>query len=43
MDALPRLRRREDAAGQLRKLREAALADESGHQLAEALSSIGVT
>jgi indolepyruvate ferredoxin oxidoreductase beta subunit len=39
MEALPRLRRMDDAAAQMKKLREAALADESGQKLAEALTS----
>ena len=40
MEALPRLRRMDDAAHRLRKLREAALADESGQKLAEALRQV---
>jgi indolepyruvate ferredoxin oxidoreductase beta subunit len=40
MEALPRLRRMDDAADRLRKLREAALADESGQKLAEALQRV---
>jgi hypothetical protein len=40
MEALPRLRRMDDGAARLKKLREAALADESGQMLAEALRQI---
>jgi indolepyruvate ferredoxin oxidoreductase beta subunit len=37
MDALPELRRSTDPAGRLKKLREAALADDDGRKLAEVL------
>lgn len=40
MEALPRLRRMDDAADRLKKLREAALADEKGEKLAEALRQV---
>ena len=40
MDSLPRLRTMSDAAGQLRALCQAALADESGAKLAEALRKL---
>jgi indolepyruvate ferredoxin oxidoreductase beta subunit len=40
MEALPRVRSMPDAAVHLKKLREAALADESGEKLAEALRQI---
>ena len=40
MQALPMLRPYDDAAARLRKLRDAALSDESGEKLAEALSAI---
>ncbi|MBZ5728565.1 MAG: indolepyruvate oxidoreductase subunit beta family protein [Acidobacteriia bacterium] len=40
MGALPRLRRLDDPAGRLRKLREAALGDDSGGMLAEALRQV---
>jgi indolepyruvate ferredoxin oxidoreductase beta subunit len=42
MQALPAVRRTDDAAGSLRKLRNAALADENGGKLAEALREFGV-
>jgi indolepyruvate ferredoxin oxidoreductase, beta subunit len=42
MNVLPRLRGREDAAPQLRSLREAALADERGTKLSEALKEVAV-
>src|SRR5471030_1565300 len=37
MNALPELRRRNDAGGRLKKLRDAALADDDGSKLAEVL------
>lgn len=40
MEALPRLRRLDDAAGRLKQLREAALGDDSGSKLAEALNQV---
>ena len=40
MDAVPMLRRAADGARRLKKLREAALADESGQKLAEALREV---
>jgi indolepyruvate ferredoxin oxidoreductase beta subunit len=40
MEALPRVRRLDDAAVRFKTLREAALADESGEKLAEALRLI---
>jgi indolepyruvate ferredoxin oxidoreductase beta subunit len=40
MDVLPKLRRMDDAAGCLKKLREAALADDTGQKLAEALREV---
>lgn len=40
IEVLPRLRRMDDAAGCLRKLREAALADDSGQKLADALRQL---
>jgi indolepyruvate ferredoxin oxidoreductase beta subunit len=40
MGALPKLRRMDDAAGWLKKLREAALADDTGQKLAEALREV---
>jgi len=40
MEALPRLRRRAGAAAYVKKLRTAALADESGQKLAEALQEV---
>ena len=42
MEALPRLRHSADAAPRLRKLREAALADDTGEKLAEALRLVHV-
>jgi len=39
MSALPTLRRTDDAPAQLKKLREAALADDTGQKLAEALNA----
>ncbi len=42
MNALPKLRGRADAASQLRSLREAALADERGTKLSEALKEVAV-
>jgi len=40
MNVLPRLRQRNDAAACLRKLREAALADDTGEKLAEAMRTV---
>lgn len=40
MNALPRLRQRNDAAACLKKLREAALADDTGEKLAEAMRTV---
>jgi indolepyruvate ferredoxin oxidoreductase, beta subunit len=40
MTSLPTLRGRQDAAGRLKKLREAALADDTGEKLAEALKEV---
>jgi indolepyruvate ferredoxin oxidoreductase beta subunit len=40
MGALPKLRRMDDAAGWLKRLREAALADDTGQKLAEALREV---
>jgi indolepyruvate ferredoxin oxidoreductase beta subunit len=41
MSAVPTLRGKSNAAGQLRHLREAALADDTGEKLAEAVASVG--
>ena len=41
MRVLPTLRQKHGAAAVVRKLRDAALADESGHQFAEALKEVG--
>lgn len=40
MSAVPKLRRMDDAAEKLKKLREAALADDTGEQLAHALREV---
>jgi len=40
MNVLPRLRQRNDAAACLKKLREAALADDTGEKLAEAMRAV---
>jgi len=40
METLPRLRRMAGVAGRLKKLREAALADETGQKLVEALREV---
>jgi indolepyruvate ferredoxin oxidoreductase beta subunit len=40
MRVLPHLRHQRDAANQLKKLREAALADDTGQKLAEALREV---
>ena len=40
MGVLPKLRRMDDAAGWLKKLREAALADDTGQKLADALRDV---
>jgi hypothetical protein len=42
MSALPKLRGTSNAAGHLKHLREAALADDTGEKLAQALARAGV-
>lgn len=42
MQALPMLRQKSGAAARLRTLREAALADETGKKLADALQELGI-